>query len=404
MGILNTISETFWSTDVWLPPNTTWADIAPGSRPDVQHTDYRHLVWPLPMAVAMLFIRHCLEKYWFAPVGRSLGIRSTRPKPPPLCAPLDAAYNQCTRLSHKTVVALSKQTDLSERQVERWWRRRRAQDKPTTLVKFCENSFRCVYYTYSFIFGIVVLWDKPWLWNIKECWYSYPHQSISNDVWWYYMISMAFYWSLMASQFFDVRRKDFWQMFIHHIITIALIAFSWICNLHRVGSLVLVVHDCADIFLEAAKLTKYAQYQKICDAIFAIFILVWVVTRLGMYPRIIYSSSYEATKILPMFPAYYIFNSLLLLLLVLHIGWTYLIFQIARQALRAGQMDGDVRSSSDEISDSSVDNPATAATANGNGKHLANTQQTNGTPKREANGNAKATSLQSDNPTPLTAQ
>lgn len=145
---------------------------------------------------------------------------------------------------------MSKQTDLTERQVERWWRRRRAQDKPTTLVKFCENSFRCAYYTYSFIFGIIVLWDKPWLWNIKECWYSYPHQSISNDIWWYYMISMAFYWSLTVSQFFDVRRKDFWQMFIHHIITIALIAFSWICNLHRVGSLVLVVHDCADIFLE----------------------------------------------------------------------------------------------------------------------------------------------------------
>lgn len=85
-------------------------------------------------------------------------------------------------------------------------------------------------------------------------------------------------------------------------------------------------------------MTKYAQYQKVCDAIFAIFIVIWLVTRLGMYPRIIYSSSIEAPNILPMFPAYYIFNSLLLLLLVLHIGWTYLIFQIAVQALRAGQV------------------------------------------------------------------
>uniref|UniRef100_A0A336MAZ5 CSON008488 protein n=2 Tax=Culicoides sonorensis TaxID=179676 RepID=A0A336MAZ5_CULSO len=404
MGILNTISDTFWSTSVWLPPNTTWADIAPGSRPDVQHADYRHLIWPLPMAAVILFIRHVLEKYWFAPVGRSLGIKSVRPKPVPLNPVLDQAYSQSSRLNHKTVVALAKQTDLTERQVERWWRKKRAQDKPTILVKFCENSFRCLYYTYSFIFGIVVLWDKPWLWNIKECWYSYPHQSISNDIWWYYMISMAFYWSLTASQFFDVRRKDFWQMFIHHIITIALIAFSWVCNLHRVGSLVLVVHDCADIFLEAAKLTKYAQYQKVCDTIFAIFIVVWLVTRLGMYPRIIYSSSVEAPQILPMFPAYYIFNSMLLLLLLLHIGWTYLIFQIAVQALRAGQMDGDVRSSSDEISDSSVDNNGIAKE---NGTKKEPITQQNGTPKKpriEENGSAKTTQTKSDNSTPLTTQ
>lgn len=64
------------------------------------------------------------------------------------------------------------------------------------------------------------------------------------------MISMAFYWSLSFSQFFDVKRKDFWQMFIHHIATIILMCFSWIGNLTRIGSLVLLVHDCADIFLE----------------------------------------------------------------------------------------------------------------------------------------------------------
>ena len=61
---------------------------------------------------------------------------------------------------------------------------------------------------------------------------------------------MSFYWALCISQFFDVKRKDFWEMFIHHVTTIALMGFSWTCNLTRVGTLVLVIHDCADIFLE----------------------------------------------------------------------------------------------------------------------------------------------------------
>ena len=56
--------------------------------------------------------------------------------------------------------------------------------------------------------------------------------------------------SLVITQFYDVKRKDFWEMFIHHLTTIALMGFSWTCNLTRVGSLVLIVHDVADIFLE----------------------------------------------------------------------------------------------------------------------------------------------------------
>lgn len=353
MELLRSISDSFWSTRVWLPPNTTWADIAPGSRPDVRHADYKDLIWPLPLALVLIVLRYLVETYWISPIGKSIGIKSPRPKratPNPI---LEAAYHQNNRLRRKTTTGLVKQTELTERQVERWWRRRRAQDKPSTLVKFCENVWRLLYYTYSFVYGVIVLWDKPWFWDVKSCWYGYPHQSVDNDIWWYYMISMAFYWALTVTQFFDNKRKDFWQMFIHHMITLLLMALSWVCNLHRVGSLVLVVHDCADILLEAAKITKYAKYQKICDCLFAAFTVVWIITRLGFYPRIIYSSSVEAPRILPMFPAYYIFNSLLILMLCLHVVWTYIILQIAHTALKSGQMEGDIRSSSSEISDSS---------------------------------------------------
>lgn len=306
------------------------------------------------MSFVIIVIRLVIERCWLSPVGKSLGIKSTKAKPPVPNKTLENAYNSSPKLNHKTLVSLSKQLDMSERQIERWWRRRRAQDKPTTLTKFCENCWRCIYYSYSFAFGMYVMWDKVWLWDIKECWYNYPHQSIHNDIWWYYMISMAFYWSLTFSQFFDIKRKDFWQMFIHHVLTLVLISLSWICNLHRVGSLVLLVHDCADILLEAAKALKYSGPQKACDATFGVFTILWLVTRLGLYPRIIYSTSMEAPEILPMYPVYYIFNSLLIALLLLHLMWTYMIIQIVIQTIKVGQMDGDVRSSSDEeITDSS---------------------------------------------------
>lgn len=46
----------------------------------------------------------------------------------------------------------------------------------------------------------------------------------------------------------------------------------------------------------------------------------------------------EAPTILPMFPAYFIFNSLLVLLLLLHIAWTYLILLIVKSSLKSGQV------------------------------------------------------------------
>ena len=58
-----------------------------------------------------------------------------------------------------------------------------------------------------FGYGMAVLWKKQWLWDIRYCWYHYPHHAVEGDVWWYYMIELTFYWSLTFSQFYDVKRK-----------------------------------------------------------------------------------------------------------------------------------------------------------------------------------------------------
>ncbi|BES92325.1 longevity assurance factor [Nesidiocoris tenuis] len=356
MAAVRYVLDCFWTPKVWLPPNVTWEDLVPNEK--IQYTDHTHLYYPIPMAMVVLAIRYILETYVYSPFGVSLGIKSSKPKRAPQYDELlEKAYQENSKMSHKEVMQIAKQTNLNERQIERWLRLRRSQGKPSTLVKFCENGWKCTYYIFSFTYGLWCLWDKLWLWNIDECWTNYPHQSIDNDVWWYYMISLSFYWSLTASQFWDVKRKDFWQMFIHHIATIALLSFSWVCNLCRIGTLVLLVHDCADIFLEGAKMAKYAKYQKLCDAIFGVFTLLWLITRIGIYPVwILYSTTIKAPQIVnTMFPAYYIFNGLLLLLLLLHLFWTHLILKIAYIALMSGQMEGDIRSSSsDDLSDAST--------------------------------------------------
>jgi len=60
MDILGNISITFWSPNIWLPPNITWEDISPNA--DNKYANYQHLIYPLPMAMVLLGIRYALER------------------------------------------------------------------------------------------------------------------------------------------------------------------------------------------------------------------------------------------------------------------------------------------------------------------------------------------------------
>lgn len=64
---------------------------------------------------------------------------------------------------------------MSPQNLNRWWKRRRAQDRPTVLKKFCECCWKGFYYMTSFSYGLWVLWDKPYFWNFKLSVESYPY-------------------------------------------------------------------------------------------------------------------------------------------------------------------------------------------------------------------------------------
>ena len=44
--------------------------------------------------------------------------------------------------------------------------------------------------------------------------------------------------------------QDFVENMIHHVATITLMVFSWCNNFVRIGTLVLVIHDAVDYWLE----------------------------------------------------------------------------------------------------------------------------------------------------------
>ncbi|TRY70008.1 hypothetical protein TCAL_13985 [Tigriopus californicus] len=339
-----------WASDdqFWLPPNITWATLE-ASEEGMQFARSSDLRIPMMAAFAVYFIRIFVQNKVFRYLGVCLGLKDQRRVVPPENPILEAAFKNTKRLDHSRIRALSKESDMTERQVERWIRQRSLVGKSSKLDKFCESGWKALYYTLMYAYSWVILWDKPWFWDIKYCWYKYPFHDVSTGIWLYYMIELSFYWSLLISQFFDVQRSDFWEMFAHHIAAILLLSLSWACNLFRVGTLVLWVHDCADVFLESAKMFRYLGKQSISDALFYGFAISWMVTRLGYFPTwILYSITVEAGQFIQYFGAYQVFSALLSILLILNLFWAYFIFKVAYLAALApdGKIEKDLRSES----------------------------------------------------------
>lgn len=353
---LKEFGQWFWNDEFWLPPNVTWEVFNKNRDPNVQYASSSDLFWPLPLALVIIVIRYLIENAVFRPLGRKLGVKEVRRKHPGTNDILEKAF-QLIQASAKNsdfqqeeILRLSKQLQMTERRIERWLRQRALIGKPSQLDKFAETGWRWLYYTSIFVWGIKSLWSKTWLWNIRDCWYNYPYHYIDSDVWWWYMAELAFYWGLLITQFIDVKRKDFWVMFVHHAATIALMSFSWTCNFFKVGTLVLIIHDIADIFLESAKLCKYGGAKKVSEVLFASFAASWFITRLGIFPTwIIYSVTVEAPQLLQYFPAYFVFNGLLSLLLLLNILWAYYICKVAYTAFTTSEtIANDIRSDTED--------------------------------------------------------
>merc|ERR1712159_916110 len=101
-----------------------------------------------------------------------------------------------------------------------------------------------------------------------------------------------------------------------------LLIFSYLTNFVRMGSLVVLIHDPADVFLEAAKMCHYVHTHgqrtwasTAADAFFYVFAITFFISRLVIFPFwVLYSTIYEAPETLGSFPAYYLFNGLLVLL------------------------------------------------------------------------------------------
>jgi hypothetical protein len=171
-------------------------------------------------------------------------------------------------------------------------------------------------------------------------------------------------------EFVDERRKDFLVMMSHHVITIALIGFSATQNYLRIGLMVMWVHDISDLFVDALKLANYLELDGLrglflVEISFVSLCASWLYWRLWLYPSVVLHASIvggvttvneqfghdpirgrdwllwsDSTVYDRLFengiPLWFMLNSLLTMLLLLHVWWFILIVSLGFRMVKEG--------------------------------------------------------------------
>jgi ceramide synthetase len=202
------------------------------------------------------------------------------------------------------------------------------------IFKFCFFSFVSIY-------GYYILRDKEWVppiigghGDVANC-FKDEVLELDPEIKAYYLLQLAYHAHSFLFQFRMTHRADFYEMVLHHVATIFLIAFSYLTNFTRVGSLVLLTHDFSDLFGYAIKSVVDTSSAVLTLTIYAGLLMSWGFMRLYVFPVYIINTTIRQFQV----PGYHLFNGLLITLLVLHVYWYFLFLKMGFTFLTSGKRE-----------------------------------------------------------------
>ena len=243
---------------------------------------------------------------------------------------------------------------------------------PIQRKKWAEQSWQLFIHIAFSSAQAVILSSEPWYEHPLTCWVPHPTTQAEEGFRWdlqvVYVSALAVWiYTCFVHRFLDERRKDYFVMYVHHIVTIALVAGSWAARYLRIGLLVMWVHDVSDVFIDVLKMVNYLKLEgmKGCfgsEIAYVATMVSWAYWRLYQFPFVVLRASFFdiwrvlATnprpaswaglgifgELLPLFPsempAWPTMNALLFVLCGLHVYWFGLLgmvgYRIATESAR----------------------------------------------------------------------
>jgi len=120
-----------------------------------------------------------------------------------------------------------------------------------------------------------------------------------------------------------IHRADFWEMLLHHVVTLFLIGFSYLASLTRIGSLVFLTHDLSDLFGYFMKAVVDTSSKPLILFGYVCLLLSWGFCRLYAFPVYIITTGLNGKDIAHPYPVegWLILNVMMIVLFCLHCYW-----------------------------------------------------------------------------------
>lgn len=114
---------------------------------------------------------------------------------------------------------------------------------------------------------------------------NFPCQPIPKflDDFYVFRMSMHFF-ELVRTVIFDRQRSDFYEYFLHHLLTETLIFFSYSLNLLPVGASIMLLHDLTDLSVSLFKLTCDNTPPHVHLFFYFVMLFSWLYIRIWYFP------------------------------------------------------------------------------------------------------------------------
>lgn len=94
------------------------------------------------------------------------------------------------------------------------------------------------------------LWkNSGYWWDYKAIWAEWPKQELTAAMKWYLLTQLAFWIQQIYTVNIEERRKDYYQMLTHHLITSTLLSAAYIYRFYNVANVTLSLMDIVDFLL-----------------------------------------------------------------------------------------------------------------------------------------------------------
>lgn len=121
--------------------------------------------------------------------------------------------------------------------------------------------------------------EKALYWKDFPC---VPQPSYIEDL---YLIMSAYHlYELIFTLLFNRKRRDFSEMFLHHVATLGLIAVSFNTANIIAGANIMLLHDFTDIFVTFIRCVQFSTNDKLIKTSWGLMFISWVYFRLYYFP------------------------------------------------------------------------------------------------------------------------